>query len=65
MKFYRVERHFVICSVVEEKVYVLTVKHAAMDLPERIGELEPRLRAVLPNQWLVTWIHQILPLIIK
>lgn len=44
LKFYRVEKHFLVCALVEENIYVLTVKHGAMDLPERIGELEPLLR---------------------
>ncbi len=43
LKFYRVGRHFLVCLVEQEKIYVLTVKHGSMDLPERIGELEPRL----------------------
>ncbi|MGK0186386.1 MAG: toxin ParE1/3/4 [Verrucomicrobiales bacterium] len=44
LRLYRVEKHFLVCALVEESVYVLTVKHGAMDLPERIGELEPVLR---------------------
>lgn len=43
LKFYRVERHFLVCSLIKENVYVLTVKHGAIDLPERIGEFEPQL----------------------
>ena len=43
LKFYRVEKHFLVCSLIGENVYVLTVKHGAMDLPERIGEFEPQL----------------------
>ena len=43
LAFYRVERHFLVCSLVGENVYVLTVKHGSMDLPERLGELEPQL----------------------
>ena len=43
LKFYRVERHFLVCSLVGENIYVLTVKHGAMNLPETIGELEPQL----------------------
>jgi toxin ParE1/3/4 len=43
LKFYRVERHFLVCSLVGENVYVLTVKHGAMDLPDRMGEFEPQL----------------------
>lgn len=43
LKFYRVEKHFLVCALEGENVYVLTVKYGAMDLPERIGELEPQL----------------------
>jgi plasmid stabilization system protein ParE len=43
LKFYRVERHFLVCSLVGKNVYVLTVKHGAMDLPDRIEEIEPHL----------------------
>ncbi|MEM1157516.1 MAG: type II toxin-antitoxin system RelE/ParE family toxin [Verrucomicrobiota bacterium] len=41
--FYRVRQHFLVCTIIHEKVLVLTVKHGAMDLPERIYELEPLL----------------------
>jgi plasmid stabilization system protein ParE len=43
LKFYRVGRHFLVCAVEVENIYVLTVKHGAMDLPERIREIEPAL----------------------
>ena len=42
--FYRVRQHFVVCSLIEDRVVVLTVKHGAMDLPSRIAELEPQLK---------------------
>jgi len=41
--FYRVERHWLVCDILEDCIYVLAVKHGAMDLPERIQELEPQL----------------------
>ena len=41
--FYRVREHFLVCALFEESVFVLTVKHGAMDLPARIGELEPQI----------------------
>lgn len=44
LKLYRVGKHFLVCALVSENVYVLSVKHGAMDLPERLGELEPTLR---------------------
>ena len=42
--FYRVREHFLICTVVGARLYVLTIKHGAMDLPSRLRELEPQLR---------------------
>lgn len=42
--FYRVRQHFLVCAAFEKSVFVLTVKHGAMDLPSRIAEIEPQLR---------------------
>lgn len=44
LSFYRVREHLLICDVIDEDVYVLAVRHTAMDLPRRIAELEPVLR---------------------
>lgn len=41
--FYRVRQHFLVCAAFNESIFVLTVKHGAMDLPARICELEPQL----------------------
>jgi plasmid stabilization system protein ParE len=41
--FYRVQKHFLVGTVAGDHVYVLAVKHGSMDLPNRIGELEPQL----------------------
>jgi plasmid stabilization system protein ParE len=41
--FYRVHRHFLVCSLVETNIYVLAVKHGSLDLPNRLAELEPNL----------------------
>ena len=41
--FYRVQQHFLVCAVFDKSIFVLTVKHVAMDLPNRIAELEPQL----------------------
>lgn len=43
LQFYRVRQHFLVCAAKDDTVFVLTVKHGAMDLPERIGEMEPQL----------------------
>ena len=42
-RFYRVKRHFLVCSLVENNIYLLTVKHGSLDLPNRLAELEPTL----------------------
>ena len=41
--FYRVRQHFLVCATFEEIIFVLTVKHGAIDLPNRIAEIEPLL----------------------
>jgi plasmid stabilization system protein ParE len=41
--FYRVRQHFLVCAAFKESIFVLTVKHGAMDLPSRIAEIEPQL----------------------
>ena len=41
--FYRVKQHFLVCTAIDGAVFVLTIKHGAMDLPDRLGELEPSL----------------------
>ena len=43
LKFYRVREHFLVCDVIDQDIYVLAVTYGGMDLPERIGELEPTL----------------------
>lgn len=41
--FYQIRKHFLVCTLVKNNIYVLAVKHGAMDLPLRIAELEPQL----------------------
>lgn len=43
LRFYRVERHWLVCDVIDGSIFVLTVRHGAMDLPSRLAELEPLL----------------------
>jgi toxin ParE1/3/4 len=43
LQFYRVQRHFLVCCMIKQNVYVLAVKHGSMDLPDRLAELEPQL----------------------
>ena len=42
-RFYRVRRHYLVCSLVEGNIYLLAVKHGSLDLPSRLAELEPTL----------------------
>lgn len=55
-KFHRVREHFLVCTKLKDVLFVLTIKHGQMDLPTRLGELEPTLvqEAVLLHQRLVT-----------
>ena len=41
--FYRIEKHFIFCDVSDEHLIVLSIQHAARDLPTRIAELESSL----------------------
>ena len=41
--FYRVRQHFLVCAIFKEIIFVLTIKHGAIDLPNRIAEIEPLL----------------------
>ncbi len=44
LKFYRIERHLLVCETgIEGKIIILTVLHASMDIPSRLAELEPKL----------------------
>lgn len=41
--FYRVEKHFIFCDLSDDRLSVLSIQHAARDLPSRIAELESQL----------------------
>ncbi len=44
LKFYRIEQHLLVCEKgIENKIIILTVLHASMDIPSRLAELEPKL----------------------
>lgn len=43
LRFYRVRRHLLVCDLIDSRVVVLTIMYGSMDLPNRIGELEPQL----------------------
>jgi toxin ParE1/3/4 len=42
-RFYRVNRHFLVCALAGDNIHVLCVKHCSLDLPNRLIELEPHL----------------------
>ena len=43
LHFYRVHKHFLVCDMIGETIYFLTVIHGSMDLPERLADLQPTL----------------------
>lgn len=43
--FYRVRKHFLVCDMFADTVFVLTVIHCNMDLPARLADLQPTLTA--------------------
>jgi plasmid stabilization system protein ParE len=43
LRFYRAGSHLFVCDVRDDRVLVLTVVHAAMDLPTRLAEFQPQL----------------------
>ena len=44
LKFYRIEQHLLVCeTAIEDKIIILTLMHASMDIPSRLAELEPKL----------------------
>jgi toxin ParE1/3/4 len=49
---YRVRKHFLVCALLADTVFVLAVIHTSMDLPRRLAELEPRLIAEM------NWLHE-------
>jgi plasmid stabilization system protein ParE len=44
LKRYRVNQHYLICVVIEPVLYVVTIQHGSMDIPNRLLELEPTLQ---------------------
>lgn len=40
---YRVRQHYLVCSIFEQDIILLTVKSGNLDLPIRLAELEPTL----------------------
>ncbi|MDO9212904.1 MAG: hypothetical protein Q8Q54_08970 [Methylococcales bacterium] len=44
LKWYRVNQHYLICTVIEQVIYVVTIQHGSMDIPNRLLALEPTLQ---------------------
>lgn len=42
-KVYPSGRHFLVCDIVEEEIYILTIQHMNMDLMNRLKDLAPML----------------------
>jgi len=45
LRFFRVNKHLLVCDFYHDTILVLTVIHASKDIPSRLGELEPTLAA--------------------
>jgi toxin ParE1/3/4 len=43
LKFYRVNKHWLVCDVQADVILVLAVAHASMDVRNRLAELQPTL----------------------
>jgi toxin ParE1/3/4 len=45
LRFYRVNKHLLVCDVQPRAIIVLTVIHTSRDIPARLSEMEPTLAA--------------------
>ncbi|MBL8819933.1 MAG: type II toxin-antitoxin system RelE/ParE family toxin [Planctomyces sp.] len=45
LRFYRVRQHLLVCDFRPGSIVVLTVIHGSMDIPSRLGEMQPTLAA--------------------
>ncbi len=43
LRFYRVNKHVLVCDVQQDTVFLLTVIHASRDIPSRLAEMQPSL----------------------
>lgn len=41
LRFYRVNKHLLVCDIQADAIFVLTVLHSSTDIPDRLSELEP------------------------
>jgi len=43
LRFYRVNKHLLVCDVRQDTIFLLTVVHASRDIPSRLAEMQPSL----------------------
>ena len=43
LRFYRVNKHLLVCDIQHGAVFLLTVIHASRDVPSRLAEMQPSL----------------------
>ena len=43
LRFYRVNKHVLVCDVQQDTIFLLTVIHASRDIPRRLAEIQPSL----------------------
>jgi toxin ParE1/3/4 len=43
LRFYSVNKHVLVCDVLPDAIFVLTILHSSMDIPIRLNELSPTL----------------------
>lgn len=43
LRFYRVNKHLLVCDVQQNTIFLLTVIHASRDIPSRLAEMQPSL----------------------
>jgi toxin ParE1/3/4 len=43
LRFYRVQKHVLVFDVQDDVIYLLTVLHTGMDIPNRLVKLQPQL----------------------
>ena len=44
LRFYRVNKHLLVCDIQADAIFVLTVLHSSTDIPDRLSELEPNIK---------------------
>ena len=45
LRFYRVNKHLLVCDVQPKAIFLLTVIHASRNIPSRLAEMQPPLAA--------------------